>query len=86
MERQTGRLHEDAFNVESQARYNYVVESVARDLVAMREISGLHSSDEVFGYLNGVSAVISIVFGFDARPYIAAIVGKIVSSDEYREI
>lgn len=84
MERQTKRLLEEAFNVELHLRYIYVIESVARDLASMQEIPGLHSSEEVFGYLNG-AAVISIVFGGpDARSDIAAIVSEIASSDEYR--
>ena len=72
MERQTKRLVEEAFNVELHLRYNHVIESVARG---------------GFVYLNGASAVISIVFGGpDARPDIARIVGEIVSSDAYREL
>lgn len=87
MERQTKRLLEEAFNVELHLRYNYVLESVARDLAGMQEISGLHSSEEVFGYLNGAAAVISIVFGGpDARPDIARIVNELASSDAYREL
>lgn len=87
MERQTKRLLEEAFNVELHLRYNPVIESVARDLAGMQEIPGLHSSEEVFGYLNGASAVISIVFGGpDVRPDIARIVDEIASSDEYREL
>lgn len=67
--------------------YNCVLESVARELAGMQEISGLHSSDEVFGYLNGAAEVISIVFGGpDARPDIARIVSEIASSDAYREL
>lgn len=87
MERQTKRLLEEAFNSELYARYNCVLESVARELAGMQEIPGLHSSDKVFGYLNGAAEVISIVFGGpDARPDIARIVREIVSSDAYREL
>lgn len=86
MERQTKRLLEEAFNVELHLRYNYVIESVARELAGMQEIPGLHSSEEIFGYLNGAAEVISIVFGeSDARLDIARIVDAIVSSDEYRK-
>lgn len=85
MERQTKRLLEEAFNVELHLRYNYVIESVARDLLGMEEISGLHSSEEVFGYLNGAAAVISIVFGGpDARPDIDRIVNELASSGVYQ--
>ena len=86
MERQTRRLLEEAFNVELNLRYNYVIESVARDLAGMQEIPGLHSSEEIFGYLNGAAAVISVVFGGpDVRPDIARIGDEISSSDVYRE-
>lgn len=87
MERQTKRLLEEVFNVELYQRYNFVIESVARDLAGMREVPGLHSSVEVFGYLNGAAAVISVVFGGpDARPDIARIVDEIASGDAYREL
>lgn len=87
MEWQTIRLLEEAFNVELHLRYNYVIESVARDLAGMQEIPGLHSSEEIFGYLNGAAAVISVVFGGpDARPDIARIVDEIASSVAYREL
>lgn len=87
MERQTKRLLEEAFNAELHLRYNYVIESVARDLAGMQEIPGLHSSEEVSGYLNGAAAVISVVFdGPDARQAIARAVDEIASSDAYREL
>lgn len=87
MERQTKRLLEEAFNVEMYQRYDFAIESVGRDLAGMQETPGLHSSEEVFGYLNGAAAVISVVFGGpDARPDIARIVDEIASSDAYREL
>lgn len=87
MERKTRRLREEAFNAELHQRYDAAIESVARDLVGMQVVLGLHSSDEVFGYLNGAAAVISVVFGEpDARPDIARIVDEIASSDAYREL
>ena len=87
MERQTKRLLEEAFNAELYQRYDFVIESVARDLAGMQEIPGLHSSEEVFGYLNGAAAVISVVFGGpDARPDIDRIVNEIASSDAYRKL
>lgn len=85
MERKTRRLLEEAFHVELYQRYDFAIESVARDLAGM-QVLGLCSSDEVFGYLNGAPAVISVVFGEpDARPDIARIVDEIASSDAYRE-
>lgn len=85
MERQTKRLLEEAFNVELYQRYHYVIESVARHLAGMQETPDPHSSEEVFGYLNGAAAVISVVFGEpDARSDIARIVDEIASSDAYR--
>lgn len=81
MQRQTKRLLEEAFNIELDALYNCVLESVARELSGMQEISGLHSSEEVFSYLNGAAEVISIVFGVpDSRLDIARIVCEIESS------
>lgn len=87
MERQTKRLLKEAFNVELYQRYDFVIESVAQDLAGMQEIPGLRSSEEVFGYLNGAAAVISVVFGGpDARRDIARIVDEIASSDAYRKL
>lgn len=51
-----------AFDSELQTRYNDAVNLAAKGLVAMQEISGLHSDDEIRSYRYGAAGVLCLAF------------------------
>nr|DAH52200.1 MAG TPA: hypothetical protein [Caudoviricetes sp.] len=51
-----------AFDSELQTRYNDAANLAAKCLVAMQEISGLHSDDEIRSYRHGAAGVLSLAY------------------------